>query len=195
MEPGTHEPDRRVRRTRTAIQDALVALVLEKGGYDAVTASDVIARADVGRSTFYTHFRDKDDVLESSLVQLSELLRRDGSATDRPFAFSLLLFEHVHDRRPLLRVLVRSGGLGVHGRITATLADVVADELRRVAGDVEPRVPVQVVTAAVVGAYMALFALWLEAEAPWSPREMDAAFRRLVMPGVRAAVGPAAVTS
>ena len=52
--------DRRVRRTRHLLQEALQELILEHG-YDSVTVQDILDRADVGRSTFYAHFRDKDD--------------------------------------------------------------------------------------------------------------------------------------
>ena len=54
--------DRRVRKTRKALRDALVELTLEKG-YAAVTVGDIADRADVGRTTFYAHFTDKEDLL------------------------------------------------------------------------------------------------------------------------------------
>lgn len=47
---ATKRPDRRVLRTRKLLQEALIALVLEKG-YEAVTVQDIIDRANVGRST------------------------------------------------------------------------------------------------------------------------------------------------
>jgi AcrR family transcriptional regulator len=59
----TTTPDRRVRRTRQALQDALFTLMTEKG-YDAVTVQDTIDRADVGRSTFHSHYADKDELLQ-----------------------------------------------------------------------------------------------------------------------------------
>lgn len=48
--------DRRVRRTRRALQDSLTSLILEKG-YDAVTVEDITDRADLGRTTFYLHYK------------------------------------------------------------------------------------------------------------------------------------------
>jgi AcrR family transcriptional regulator len=60
------KPDRRVLRTRRQLQDALMALVLEKG-YDAVTIEDITERADLGRTTFYLHYKDKDELLMQSL--------------------------------------------------------------------------------------------------------------------------------
>lgn len=65
--------DRRVRRTRHAMHRALIELMMERP-YDRITVSDVIARADVGRSTFYAHYRDKDDLL---VVSCGEHLREE----------------------------------------------------------------------------------------------------------------------
>ena len=62
-------PDRRVGKTRRALKEALTDLILEKG-YEGVTVQDVIDRADVGRSTFYAHFIDKDDLLMAILADL-----------------------------------------------------------------------------------------------------------------------------
>ncbi|WP_051132977.1 TetR/AcrR family transcriptional regulator [Nocardia paucivorans] len=66
-------PDRRIRRTRDALHLALIESMLERG-YERVTVSDIIARADIGRSTFYAHYRDKDDLL---VVSCTEFLRRE----------------------------------------------------------------------------------------------------------------------
>src|SRR5688500_6236743 len=79
--------DRRVRKTRDAIRQALIDLMTEKG-YEAVTVADIIGRADIGRSTFYTHFTDKQQVLNASLDELAGFLRAHRAA--RPgelFAF------------------------------------------------------------------------------------------------------------
>src|SRR6266498_3288418 len=59
--------DRRVQRTRQLLQDALIAMVIEKG-YDATTVHDIIDRTNVGRATFYAHFPDKQTLLTSRLV-------------------------------------------------------------------------------------------------------------------------------
>jgi AcrR family transcriptional regulator len=67
--------DRRINRTRSLLTDALIALVLEKG-YEAVTVQDIIDRANVGRSTFYAHFENKEQLLLSG----------HGGLTDRFFA-------------------------------------------------------------------------------------------------------------
>ena len=59
MHPGM---DRRTLRTRQALHQALFRLVLERG-YDQTSVADIADTANVGRSTFYAHFTDKDDLL------------------------------------------------------------------------------------------------------------------------------------
>ena len=55
--------DRRVRKTQTAIKDALITL-LEKKRFEEITIQEISDLADVNRSTFYTHFIDKYDLLD-----------------------------------------------------------------------------------------------------------------------------------
>src|SRR3954471_18394318 len=93
--------DRRVVRTRTTLRDALLPLILERGWED-ISVQDVCDRAKVGRSTFYTHFADKEDLLLSGFEDLKSMLRalrppaEKGRATLR---FVRGLLEHARDNR------------------------------------------------------------------------------------------------
>ncbi|WP_246002903.1 TetR/AcrR family transcriptional regulator [Nocardia tenerifensis] len=71
MKRLTGSTDRRVRRTKSLLHRALIELMLERG-YDRISVRDILHRADVGRSTFYAHFRDKDDLL---LLSSTDYLR------------------------------------------------------------------------------------------------------------------------
>jgi AcrR family transcriptional regulator len=186
----TDRTDRRVRRTRDAILRALTGLMQEKG-YDAVTVADIIDRADIGRSTFYTHFTDKRHVLNASLDDLAAFLRDHRDALPgQVFGFSLALFEHAHEQRPLLRALLgRRGSAFVRSRIEHLIAELVREEIDTITGDTVT-VPVEIVVDYVVGAYMALLARWLDDDNRYSPQTMDAAFRRLVLPGLTATLQP-----
>src|SRR6185437_5564859 len=68
--------DRRVLRSRRLLQEALVALILERG-YDAVTVQAVLDRADVGRATFYAHFEGKEALLLSLFEELRGSLQHE----------------------------------------------------------------------------------------------------------------------
>lgn len=179
--------DRRVRRTRRMVQEALVALILEKG-YDAVTVTDIIDRADVGRSTFYAHFSDKRDVLYSNLDELAFLHPKPREETGELFAFSLPMFEHVREQRRLVRALLgRRGGGHVVEHGEQLLTAIVKDEL--LAAGARASAALDLLVVCVVGAFMGLLRAWLDDETTATPAELDAAFRAAVVPGVRAALG------
>jgi AcrR family transcriptional regulator len=59
-----HKQDRRSQRTYHLVTTALLALLAEKR-YEAITVQDILERANIGRSTFYSHYYDKEDVLQS----------------------------------------------------------------------------------------------------------------------------------
>lgn len=61
--------DRRQKKTRQAIIDAFVKL-LTKTSYEKVSVKDIIDAADVGRSTFYSHFETKDDLARQICFEL-----------------------------------------------------------------------------------------------------------------------------
>ncbi len=73
LAPPKKKTDARVRRTRDALGDALIALMQEKP-FDTITVQDVLDRAHVSRSTFYTHYSDKDDLLMSDAEEFFEAL-------------------------------------------------------------------------------------------------------------------------
>nr|SBO96920.1 Transcriptional regulator, TetR family [Nonomuraea gerenzanensis] len=178
-----------MRRTRRLIQEALVALILDKG-YDAVTVTDIIERADVGRSTFYAHFTDKQDVLLSNVGELAFLRPpADGarSSQGRLLAFSLPMFEHVREQERLVRALLgRRGGGPVHAHGERLLAAVVREEL--LAAGARGSAALDLLVVCVVGAFMGLLRAWVDGQTTASPAELDAAFRAAVEPGVRAAL-------
>ncbi len=59
----------------------MIELLREKR-YDAITVQDLLDRAGIGRSTFYTHYFDKEDVLASVSEQMLELFRKPLSHRD-----------------------------------------------------------------------------------------------------------------
>ncbi|NUT38706.1 MAG: TetR/AcrR family transcriptional regulator [Thermoactinospora sp.] len=175
--------DRRVRRTRQAVQRALIELILDKG-YDAVTVTDVINRADVGRSTFYAHFTDKQDVLFSNLDELA-FLRPDPAADGPLFAFSLPMLRHAREQDRLVRALLgRRGGSAVLARGERILSEVVRREL--LARGADQGMPLDLAVTCVVGAFMALLRGWADGEITATPEQLDAAFRRAAVPGAEA---------
>src|SRR5947207_8618855 len=61
--------DRRIQKTVKLLREALVSLISEKP-YDSIVIKEILDRANVGRSTFYMHFRDKDELLLSGIHEM-----------------------------------------------------------------------------------------------------------------------------
>ena len=106
--------DRRSQRTQRILHEALMALMQEKR-YDAITVQDIIDRADVGRSTFYAHFEDKEDLMINGLMHLMEILSDMVAKPSATGETRLLptqeLFEHVQEHQELFKGMVRGRGL------------------------------------------------------------------------------------
>lgn len=183
--------DRRIQRTRKLLQDALHALMIEKG-YEATTVQDVIDRANVGRSTFYAHFADKAMLLASSVEDLRVLLRQkqqDARSTgDGALAgglgFSLAMLEHARGHLQLYGAIVgRDSGAFVTKRVHRVIAELVYDDLAAIDFGTAPARR-ELAAEYFAGAFMAVLTWWLEHGAEQPPTEVDAIFRRLVLHGL-----------
>src|SRR5512145_1813977 len=109
--------DRRVRRTKDMLRGALLALIKEKG-YERITVQEIIDRADVGRSTFYAHFRDKEDLLVYGLEELREPFGSTpvGNRRGAGGSPSLAVFEHFARYNDVWSAMARRRGAEVFVR-------------------------------------------------------------------------------
>jgi len=181
-------PDRRVGRTRKALKEALTDLILE-GGYEGVTVQDVIDRVDVGRSTFYAHFVDKDDLLMAILADL-EMPGLDTSTwkpDDTAFGWTLALFRHFGSGKRLFKAVASSQSGALARRETTRRLEVLAQaELSRLrAAQRLDAFQLETVVRFLVGTFMGFMDWWMREENEHLPAEqVDHAFRSLVLPGV-----------
>jgi AcrR family transcriptional regulator len=181
-------PDRRIARSRRALKEALTDLILERG-YEEVTVQDVIDRADVGRSTFYAHFLDKDDLLMAILADL-EMPAPDHATwtpNDPAFGWTLELFRHFGSGRRLFKAVAGSqSGALARRETTRRLEDLAGAELSRVgAGRKLDALRLEIVVRFLVGTFIGFMDWWMREENEHLPAEqVDHAFRSLVLPGV-----------
>lgn len=183
--------DRRVQRTRRALREALVELILERG-WDAVRIQDVCDRADIGRSTFYAHFGDKEDLLIGSLDDLGTALRAMGSVRngDPPFAFVRGVIEHAQEQRRLFRAVIgKNGAHLIQLRFRDLLTKLFREELSALA---PASVRLGAAVAYVTGALAELLTWWLETRNGLEATELEALFHRLSTPIVDELRGAAA---
>jgi AcrR family transcriptional regulator len=184
--PGTAQavarrPDRRVPRTHRALREALLHLIRERG-WDGVRVQDVCERADVGRSTFYLHFADKEELLVSGFGDLRKALRAHlAGASGEPLDFALALMEHARDFKEVYKAMLgRRTGLLIQRSFMDVLKELVAEDLARAAapGNVVPEVAVSY----VAGAFWEVLSWWFEQRKPPPAEELAAVFKRLTLP-------------
>ena len=180
--------DARVRRTREALGDALISLMQEKP-FDTITVQDVLDRAHVSRSTFYTHYSDKDDLLmsdaEDFFEAISMALSQHGDKSDRVFPVQEF-FSHLSDVQPFYKALVKSGKFQenmelARGHFARGIERRLA-ELPRARS--LPANELQAMAFTHAGALLSLLTWWLDHGMRESPAEMDRLFHRLVWNGV-----------
>ncbi|MEU3371348.1 TetR/AcrR family transcriptional regulator [Streptomyces sp. NPDC006711] len=183
--------DRRVRRTRAALRTALVDLVLEKG-FHAITVEEIAERANVGRATFYGHYRDKEDLLVGIVQDLSEdrerLLPAVEQAQDKGFTGLpvLYVFQHAEQERSVYRVILRGEGDGRALREFTGIICAQAEKVFRTRAEqlgVTPRVPLDVVARAWTGELVGLLSWWVECDTGYAAEEITAHLRDLSVYG------------
>lgn len=175
--------DRRVRRTRAALQHAFLSL-LHRKDYASITIEEICEAANVGRSTFYAHYQGKEDLKRSGIDQhLHQLLTAKraiaGAGAAAEASPTLVIFEHTWEQRKLYRALV--GGRGADVAIDAikrTLSGMLRKDLgsvSRTGSDMAREVTIHF----LVGAFISLLVWWLDRGAPHSPQEMERLFRQM----------------
>lgn len=186
--------DRRIKRTRRALQAALISLILEKG-YDSVTIEEVTERADLGRTTFYLHFRDKEELLKHAidticedfiqqhetmlaLVESTETARHalQGNIDERILYH---IFTHARNHADLYKVMLRGeGGATASKRFT----QIIQDETNRRLSQLEnlhSKVPLEVFAVFFSGTLVEMVTWWLEKDQPYPIEEMVAFYQQL----------------
>ena len=165
--PGSRV-QRRVARTKAAIEDAFVQLVLERG-YERVAVEDICDQADLARATFYAHYSNKEAVLFSVFNRLIEDLMqhiayRGGPWNEVRRDAIQAVYTHVAEMPDLYRACLSDAR--TRRAYISTLTRYTEQNFRERLNAVnkQPRVPVPVMARAFVGAHGAILEAWLAGE-------------------------------
>ena len=157
-QPFAEETDRRVRHTRQAIGQAFARLVMSRR-YDAIRTADIIAESGVGRSTFYEHFRGKDDILLHSVVHVFASLADAAAGRPDP-RFVRAVLTHFWEQRGFARILFAGDMMP---KLQRRLAGLIAGRLP----DSPPgAAPKHMIATGAAAAQLAMLQVWLSGEAP-----------------------------
>lgn len=187
-DPHAAVTDRRVFRTRASLRDALLQLMAERG-WEGVDIASLCELANLGRSTFYLHYANKEDLLRGSLDDLGLMLREQaGQTTQRAratLAFVEPLMAHVNEQQAVFRAIVgRRSGQYVQQRFRELLVRLVSEEL-----GIGAKSHWQRVSAAnyLAGALFELMGWWLGTRRPNKASEIVAHFHALSSSALRLA--------
>ncbi len=186
--------DRRIQRTKQALREALIDLILDRG-YEDIGVQDIVDRANIGRSTFYTHYSTKDAafsdsfmVLETSLLAALKHENADPALDDGyGLKYSGLLFAHVDGHRHLYRALTgQRGGMLATKHIQKILFGLVhRDFEERTGGTNLSKTERDAAAHYVVGAIIGVMTWWLDSKTQWSANEVNEFLTSMIAPGLR----------
>jgi AcrR family transcriptional regulator len=210
-QPTKNKTDRRIQRTRQSLRSALLELIKVKD-YDAISIEEITERANVGRATFYLHYKDKEDLLLEEFSEmanekvqvLSEISfsawlesEEDAAASTekRPAPPLLIVFEHIRENSELYYILLkseRSSRIIERIRKISTGAIVQFVEAKAKTDPIPFlfKVPIEFFAAFFSGALLSTVDWWLEEGMHHTPKEMTHLFLDLFIQGAPNAFGP-----
>lgn len=176
--------DRRVQKTKKILSEALIALILEKG-YEKVTVRDIIDKANVGRSTFYSHYESKDQLLLAGPQNLGVRVFGDGDVPDgsgkshsaggdRGAPDFLPLFRHAAENLGLSKAMIgRKSGDIFNGHLQSHLKKAIQDRFKgRFGKSRSDGIWLGYFSTAAAGAAMGFLVSWLEDDLPVPAEEI-----------------------
>ena len=178
---GKH--DRRSQRTRQLLSTAFVQLLREKG-YSAITVSDIIERANIGRSTFYSHYRDKDELFVSEMDRVIEVLGNQiPTQKEMPFFPSLGLFRHIGEEYELYKALLWTPGIDLLIKhLQTSLSHRIEQGFQQSSREFD--IPIPILANFITGSFVTLLKWWLENKMTYSPQQMNLMFMKLISSGI-----------
>jgi AcrR family transcriptional regulator len=186
--------DRRVARTQKLLRDALHSLIHERD-YDSIVVKEILDRANVGRSAFYMHFRDKDELLVSAFHDILGVVpsarpQPSDNRDERLLWFSLPVFEHLDQLRHAGELKLGPRGRTVlHGHLQKVLAGLIAEDVRksfRGRRKAVGQIPLDLLVRYIDSTFILVLNWWVENKCPLSAKEVNGLFRSLVLPTLSA---------
>lgn len=189
--------DRRTVKTRQAIHEGLFSLMLEKQ-YNKITIQEIIDRANVGRSTFYSHFATKDELLLSSIEHLLVLLNEYvisymDQGEDKPRLIPVReLFEHIKENSRIMKGLIKANSADLFFEKAQTywndkIEGYLWSKLPE-GKETKVKVPMSILTNHISSTLISLLKWWVNNKMSYSPSQMDQYFQELVNPCIHSII-------
>jgi AcrR family transcriptional regulator len=159
--------------------------------YDAIVVKEILHRANVGRSTFYTHFRDKDELLVDGIQDMLRFAQPNKTQVSTKQSERVVSFA-----RPILEYHERHLGAGrarmtpaaqttLHVRLHEILSRQIADDLRREGRGhrrSESEITPELIGKHVASTFILVLNWWIATHRSLPAYDVDCVFRALILP-------------
>lgn len=173
------QTDRRVRKSKQALKETLIALMRERE-FKEISITDLVRGADLNRGTFYKHYRDTEQLLaetvEDAMIDLiasfrEPYLRADPFVLKELTAPGIKIFEHVHRHAAFYTLIVESQALpGLADRICGVIKELSLHDLE--ASDDNPRIDRELYAGYQAYAIWGMILAWIKGGYTHSPDYM-----------------------
>jgi AcrR family transcriptional regulator len=159
-----------------------------KRGYERITIADITEQANLGRTTFYLHYRDKEHLLQESIKTLLYDMHLDVEPeTEKPCTYNMIsvrIFQHVERRRQLYQAMLKEAGP------TRTIEDVMRNYFTELCQRFLPEnllktkspslVNSEILAVHAAGSLLGLLSWWLKQETTLSAEDMGTVYCQLM---------------
>jgi AcrR family transcriptional regulator len=184
--------DRRQQKTRDAIFDAFSSLLSTKR-YSKITIQEIIDKANIGRSTFYSHFETKDDLLKEMCTELFEHIFSKSLAMETTHDFSLavkdtqtmithILYHLKDNKKNIIGILKSESGELFLSYFKQYLNELITLNMLNGVKQEKSKVPFDFLIEHIAGSFVGLIQWWIKNNMKDSPEELSMYFEAVINP-------------
>lgn len=200
MKSSPDKVDPRVRRTRRALRDALVSLIVEKD-YASISIREITERAETAYITFYRHYESLDQLLMEVLDEgLAELLVHIETLAKQSETSALetegrLIFEYIGQKADLFRVLFKSQSVArIRKKVVRNIAVIFQKDCAPL-GRLGDQTTINITSNHIATSLLSLIEWWLENNMNPPPAKMGRVYKSLIIDSTVSAVGSLSTVS
>ena len=182
--------DRRQLKTRKAVFDAFEKLISEKK-YADITVKDIIDAADIGRTTFYAHFKTKESVLEELCADLFDHIFDKHLTEEHTHDFSKsghsekhmlthILYHLKEDKERYGRLFTGESADIFWNRFGALFREHLKDQISCGAWKSPGKLPVDLYESLYISSFIEIAKWWFKHSCEDSPEQVESYFEDLL---------------
>ena len=181
--------DLRVQKTRESIRRAYLELLRARPAKE-ITVTQICRLARINRGTFYLHYQDTQDLLDSLIndlmAELSNILHKYSpqQLNENPFPIIYEAFSHFARHAEILPLLQKNSNSGFMEKMKSMISEMALTEWLPLHGDQKPE-DYPYINAFIVSGTIEVFQVWLQSGMNKSADELASLIERLALQGIR----------